>query len=351
METKVYQWNPTGENGEAVAGAAAVLRSGGLVAIPTETVYGLGADGLNGAAVRRIFEAKGRPQDNPLILHVPDGTWLDRCCAAVPPLARLLAETFWPGPLTMILPRAACVPDETTGGLDTVGVRCPDHPITRAIITAADTPIAAPSANTSGRPSCTTSADVLEDMDGKIEAVVDGGSCIVGVESTILDLTAFPPRLLRPGGLPLEALEKVCGTIALDPAVTRLMQPGEQPKAPGMKYRHYAPKAPVTVVSGAPERSADYIRTHLSSGEGVICFEEFTPLFTGVSVQSLGLSTDKDEQARRVFDALRAFDGTQVAAIWAQCPDTAGLGLAVANRLKKAAGFHVIDAGGEEARP
>ena len=254
METKVYQWNPTGENGEAVAGAAAVLRSGGLVAIPTETVYGLGADGLNGAAVRRIFEAKGRPQDNPLILHVPDGTWLDRCCAAVPPLARLLAETFWPGPLTMILPRAACVPDETTGGLDTVGVRCPDHPITRAIITAADTPIAAPSANTSGRPSCTTAADVLEDMDGKIEAVVDGGSCIVGVESTILDLTAFPPRLLRPGGLPLEALEKVCGTIALDPAVTRLMQPGEQPKAPGMKYRHYAPKAPVTVVSGAPER-------------------------------------------------------------------------------------------------
>ena len=193
--------------------------------------------------------------------------------------------------------------------------------------------------------------DVLEDMDGKIEAVVDGGSCTVGVESTILDLTAFPPRLLRPGGLPLEALEKVCGTIALDPAVTRLLQPGEQPKAPGMKYRHYAPKAPVTVVSGAPERSADYIRTHLSSGEGVICFEEFTPLFTGVSVQSLGLSTDKDEQARRVFDALRAFDGTQVAAIWAQCPDTAGLGLAVANRLKKAAGFHVIDAGGEEARP
>ena len=163
-------------------------------------------------------------------MHVPDGTRLDRCCAAVPPLARRLAETFWPGPLTMILPRAACVPDETTGGLDTVGVRCPDHPITRAIIAAADTPIAAPSANTSGRPSCTTAVDVLEDMDGKIEAVVDGGSCTVGVESTILDLTAFPPRLLRPGGLPLEALEKVCGTIALDPAVTRLLQPGEQPK-------------------------------------------------------------------------------------------------------------------------
>ena len=351
METKVYRWNPAEENGKTVAAAAAVLRGGGLAAIPTETVYGLGADGLNGAAVRRIFEAKGRPQDNPLILHVPDGTWLDRCCAAVPPLARRLAEAFWPGPLTMILPRAACVPDETTAGLDTVGVRCPDHPITRAIIAAADTPIAAPSANTSGRPSCTTAADVLEDMDGKIEVVVDGGSCAVGVESTILDLTVSPPRLLRPGGLPLEALEAVCGAVAVDPAVTRLMRPGEQPKAPGMKYRHYAPKAPVTVVAGVPERSADYIRTRLSSGEGVICFEEFRSFFAGVPVQSLGPAADKNEQARRVFDALRAFDGMQVTAIWAQCPDTTGLGLAVANRLKKAAGFHVIDTDGEEVRP
>ena len=335
----------------AIQEAAAILRRGGLVGIPTETVYGLGADALNEDAVSRIFLAKGRPQDNPLIIHVPDASWLEQYCRDVPPEAYRLAERFWPGPLTMILPRRDIVPLQTTGGLETVGVRCPDHPVTLAIIRAAGVPIAAPSGNTSGRPSPTTAAHMIEDMDGKIDGIVDGGPCTVGVESTILDLTAFPPRLLRPGGLPLEALEKVCGTIALDPAVTRLLQPGEQPKAPGMKYRHYAPKAPVTVVSGAPERSADYIRTHLSSGEGVICFEEFTPLFTGVSVQSLGLSTDKDEQARRVFDALRAFDGTQVAAIWAQCPDTAGLGLAVANRLKKAAGFHVIDAGGEEARP
>ena len=173
----------------------------------------------------------------------------------------------------------------------------------------------------------------------------------MGVESTILDLTVSPPRLLRPGGLPLEALEAVCGAVAVDPAVTRLMRPGEQPKAPGMKYRHYAPKAPVTVVAGEPERSADYIRTRLSSGEGVICFEEFRSFFAGVPVQSLGPAADKNEQARRVFDALRAFDGMQVTAIWAQCPDTTGLGLAVANRLKKAAGFHVIDADGEEARP
>ncbi|HIX31570.1 MAG TPA: threonylcarbamoyl-AMP synthase, partial [Firmicutes bacterium] len=195
------------------AAAAEILRAGGLVAIPTETVYGLGANGLDAAAVEKIFAAKGRPQDNPLILHVKDASWLARYCEDVPPLAYALAERFWPGPLTMILRRREIVPDVTTGGLDTVGVRCPAHPATLAIIAAADLPVAAPSANTSGRPSCTTAADVMEDMDGKIEAVVDGGPCRVGVESTILDLTVQPPRLLRPGGLPLEELEQVCGAV------------------------------------------------------------------------------------------------------------------------------------------
>ena len=190
----------------AVRDAAAILRRGGLLGIPTETVYGLGADALNEDAVSRIFLAKGRPQDNPLIIHVPDASWLESYCRDVPPAAYQLAERFWPGPLTMILPRRDIVPLQTTGGLETVGVRCPNHPVTLAIIEAAGVPIAAPSGNTSGRPSPTTAAHMIEDMDGRIDGIVDGGPCTVGVESTIIDLTVTPPRLLRPGGLPLESL-------------------------------------------------------------------------------------------------------------------------------------------------
>lgn len=328
----------------AVRDAAAILRRGGLLGIPTETVYGLGADALNEDAVSRIFLAKGRPQDNPLIIHVPDASWLERYCRDVPPAAYQLAERFWPGPLTMILPRRDIVPLQTTGGLETVGVRCPNHPVTLAIIEAAGVPIAAPSGNTSGRPSPTTAAHMIEDMDGKIDGIVDGGPCTVGVESTIIDLTVTPPRLLRPGGLPLESLRQVLGEVAVDKAVTGLLAAGERPRAPGMKYRHYAPHAPVTVVTGEPERSARRIQGLLSDTAGVICFDEYAPLFPGHIIHKLGPAADKSAQARHVFDALRTFDGTDVTEIFAQCPDDGGLGLAVANRLKKAAGFHLIDA-------
>ena len=343
MNTRYFTITDPARESAAVEQAADILRRGGLLAIPTETVYGLGADGLNADAVRHIFEAKGRPQDNPLILHIPDASWLARYCKDVPETAYRLAGRFWPGPLTMILPKADCVPLVTTGGLETVGMRCPDHAVTRAIIAAAGVPVAAPSANTSGRPSCTTAAHVREDMDGRIDGVVDGGPCRVGVESTIIDLTCTPPRLLRPGGLPLESLETVLGHVDVDKAVVSLLKDGERPKAPGMKYRHYAPKAPVTVVTGDPEASARYIQTHLPEGAGVICFTEFKDLFPGRSIHDLGPAADKAEQARRVFDALREFDHEAVTEIYAQCPDTAGLGLAVANRLKKAAGFHVIE--------
>ena len=328
----------------AVRDAAAILRRGGLLGIPTETVYGLGADALNEDAVSRIFLAKGRPQDNPLIIHVPDASWLKRYCRDVPPAAYRLAERFWPGPLTMILPRRDIVPLQTTGGLETVGVRCPNHPVTLAIIEAAGVPIAAPSGNTSGRPSPTTAAHMIEDMDGRIDGIVDGGPCTVGVESTIIDLTVTPPRLLRPGGLPLESLRQVLGEVAVDKAVTGLLAAGERPRAPGMKYRHYAPHAPVTVVTGEPERSARRIQGLLSDTAGVICFDEYAPLFPGHIIHKLGPAADKSAQARHVFDALRTFDGTDVTEIFAQCPDDGGLGLAVANRLKKAAGFHLIDA-------
>ncbi len=338
---------PQKEIEDKISAAAAILREGGLVGIPTETVYGLGANGLDGAAVRRIFEAKGRPQDNPLILHVTGPQWLPRYCADIPPMAYVLARKFWPGPLTMILKRRSVVPDETTAGLDTVGMRCPNHPVTLAIIREAGVPIAAPSANTSGRPSCTTAQDVLEDMDGKIEGVVDGGPCTVGVESTILDLTCEPPRLLRPGGLPVEDLERLIGPIDVDKAVTQALKEGEKPKAPGMKYRHYAPKAPVTVISGAPEASAREILSRVKPGDGVICFDEYAELFREQEVHTLGPSQDKLIQAQRVFDALRTFDDSKVTEIYAQCPDNRGLGLAVGNRLKKAAGFHVIEAASE----
>ena len=338
METKLF-------HPDQVEEAAAILRRGGLLAIPTETVYGLGADGLNPEAVRRIFEAKGRPQDNPLILHIPSADWLERYCEEVPHAAYLLAERFWPGPLTMILKRKPVVPDVTTGGLDTVGMRCPDHPVTLAILREADLPVAAPSANTSGRPSCTNAADVKEDMWGKIEGIMDGGPCAVGVESTIVDLTVDPPQLLRPGGLPLEALEEVLGEVTVDKAVTGLLSEGEKPRAPGMKYRHYAPKAPVTVVTGDPAASAAYIRDRVTEKSGVICFTEYLSWFAGCETHDLGPAEDREEQARRVFDALRAFDGTEVTEIFAQCPDGKGLGLAIGNRLKKAAGFHVVEAG------
>lgn len=336
MKTRVFTANE-------VTPAAEILRRGGLLGIPTETVYGLGANGLSEAAVAGIFAAKGRPQDNPLILHIPSVDWLERYCVDIPQGAYALAEHFWPGPLTIILKRGSAVPDVVTAGLDTVGMRCPDHGVCREIIVATDVPVAAPSGNTSGRPSPTTAAHMLEDMDGKIDGIVDGGPCMVGVESTILDLTVTPPRLLRPGGVTLEALQAVLGQVAVDSAVTRLLADGEKPRAPGMKYRHYAPKAPVTVVKGDAQKGADYIAAHIGEDCGVICFDEYTHLFLGHQVKRLGPSGDKTAQAQHVFEALRYFDGTDVTEIWAQCPDDSGLGLAVSNRLNKAAGFHIVE--------
>lgn len=323
--------------------AAEILRQGGLVGIPTETVYGLGANGLDPEAVSHIFQAKGRPQDNPLILHIPEASWLERYCKEIPLTAYQLAQAYWPGPMTMILKRKDIVPDVVTAGMDTVGMRCPSHPLCREIIALAQVPVAAPSGNTSGRPSPTTAEHMLEDMNGKIDAIVDGGPCSVGVESTIIDLTCQPPRLLRPGGITLEQLESVLGEVAVDPAVTRLMGVGEKPKAPGMKYRHYAPKAPVTVVAGEGAASAAYIAAHAAPGDGVICFDEYAGSFSQQVVRTMGPARDKGEQARHIFDDLRAFDHTQVSAIWAQCPDSKGIGLAITNRLNKAAGFHIVE--------
>lgn len=347
METLYFDLRPTRAKQqdvtEKIKEAARILREGGLVAMPTETVYGLGANALDADAVARIFDVKGRPQDNPLILHLSGQQWLPRYCANIPPLAFALARKFWPGPLTLVLKRRNNVPDCITAGLDTVAVRCPNHPVALALIRELGMPIAAPSANLSGRPSCTTAQEVMEDMGGRIQAVLDGGACAVGVESTILDLTGTQPRLLRPGGVSIEAIETLIGSIAVDKAVTAPLSGDEHPKAPGMKYKHYAPRVPLTVFSGAPDATAHEMERRMCPRTGIVCFDEYKHLFEFQETRPIGSYNDTAEQARRVFSALREFDDTACTEIYAQCPDSRGLGFAVGNRLKRAAGFRVVE--------
>ena len=328
--------------------AAEIIRNGELVAIPTETVYGLGANGLNESAVAKIFEAKGRPQDNPLILHVAEAADIENFCHSIPETAWRLAEAFWPGPLTMVLPARDTVPRRTTGGLSTVAVRCPDSAVTRAIIRAAGVPLAAPSANISGKPSTTTAEHVLHDHDGRIAAVVDGGPCRVGVESTIVDLTEERPRLLRPGGITPEQLLSVLGDLVVDKAVTASVSQDEVVKAPGMKYRHYAPAEPVVIVSGSREKAAAYIRRHFEPGDRVLCFEEELPLYEGCSPLSYGLEADVNTLSAGLFAALRELDDPSIHQVYARCPEGDGVAYAVQNRLKKAAAFHIVNAEEEE---
>ena len=331
----------------AVAGtaetAADIIKNGGLVAIPTETVYGLGANGLDENAVMKIFEAKGRPQDNPLILHVADIGDMQRFCHHIPMAAYALAQAFWPGPLTMVLPARENVPRRTTGGLSTVGVRCPDCDITRQIIRLAGVPIAAPSANISGKPSTTTAEHVLHDHDGKIAAVVDGGPCRVGVESTIVDLTDKRPRLLRPGGIGPEELLAVLGDLVVDKAVTAQIDKDEVVKAPGMKYKHYAPESEVVIVSGSREKAAEYIRAHFQTGDRVLCFEEELPLYEGCDPLAYGQESHVETLSAGLFSALRELDDPSIHRVYARCPVGGGVAYAVQNRLKKAAAFRIID--------
>lgn len=324
--------------------AAKILRESGLVAIPTETVYGLGADALNPEAVAKIFVAKGRPQDNPLILHVADPIQMELFARDIPAEAYLLAEAFWPGPLTIVLKAKDIVPRSTTGGLSTVGIRCPDNETTREIIRLAGVPVAAPSANTSGKPSTVTAQHVLHDHDGRIDAVVDDGHCRVGVESTIVDLTERPARLLRPGGITPEQLMAVLGELTVDEAVTAEIDPTKVVRAPGMKYKHYAPEAPVVIISGSREKAADYIRHFYQPGERVMCFEEELALYEGCDPIAYGREDDVATLTAGLFDALRALDRSDIPRVYARCPVGGGLAFAVQNRLKKAAGFHIINA-------
>lgn len=325
--------------------AAAILKNGGVVGIPTETVYGLAADALNGAAVAKIFEAKGRPMDNPLIVHIADFADIRRfgLVEEIPESAEKLAKAFWPGPLTMIMKRTDAVPREVSAGLDTVAIRFPSHPVAQAIIRAANTPLAAPSANLSGSPSPTTARHVLNDMDGRIDAVLDGGTSAVGVESTVITLATKTPRVLRPGGVTVEELREVLGEVEVDDAVLHRLAEGAVAASPGMKYKHYAPKANVLLLKGSDDAFIDYINAHAADDVCALCCDEDLLLLRTKTV-SLGRRGDYLTHARHLFDCLRRMDeNPTVHTVYSRLPSTEGVGLAVYNRLIRAAGFEVID--------
>ncbi len=321
--------------------AAALLSSGQTVAIPTETVYGLAADARNGEAVARIFKAKGRPGDNPLIVHIAHVDELSSLVSHIPSVAQALADAYWPGPLTMIFPKAATVPCEVTAGLDTVAVRMPSHPVARRLIELSGCPLAAPSANRSGSPSPTDARRVEQDMDGRIAAIVDGGACEVGVESTVISVVGDVVRLLRPGAVTVEMLEEVVGTVEVDEAVTAPLRDGATAASPGMKYKHYAPTARVILVRGDAEAYCRYVNEHAENGVMALCFDGEE---TGLAVPYLtyGRRDDPAAQAQQVFEALRLLDERGATLAYTACPSPTGIGLAVYNRLLRAAGFEVV---------
>lgn len=333
----------TERDGEAgLDEAAGLLRAGKLVAIPTETVYGLAANALDGAAVKNIFAAKGRPQDNPLIVHIAETEEIIPLVKNFDERARALAKAYWPGPLTMILPKSDIIPDEVCAGLDTVAIRMPSHPVAHEIIKKCGFPLAAPSANTSGKPSPTTAAHVMNDMDGKIAAVVDGGSCSVGVESTVVTLACEVPRVLRPGGITPDQLRAVLGEVEIDKAVFKALENGEKVLSPGMKYKHYAPKAKVSLVKGSSEKYVDFVNEHAGDGVYALCFDEEAPVLR-VKTVPYGSEFSDAEQAERLFDALRELDELGAERVFAHSPKITGVGLAVYNRLVRAAGFDIIE--------
>ena len=327
---------------EGILRAGEILRNGGLVAIPTETVYGLAADALNGEAVTRIFEAKGRPGDNPLIVHICKEEQILSLVKEYPERARKLAAAYWPGPLTIILPKADCIPDAVSAGLDTVAVRFPSHPVAQKVIEAAGTPLAAPSANRSGKPSPTCAEHVWVDMDGRIEGILDGGSCGVGVESTVVTLVGEKARLLRPGEITPEQLRAVLGEVEIDPAVTDRLKVGQVAASPGMKYKHYAPSAEVTLIRGGQMAYCRAVNAHAEEACYALCFEEDVPLLD-VPTIVYGKAEDSESQAKNLFDALRELDRIGAERVYAHCPSQDGVGLAVYNRLLRSAEFRVVN--------
>lgn len=350
-QTLLLKVDPQTPDPQTIQQAADILRRGGLVAFPTETVYGLGADALNGEAVLALFEAKQRPLDNPPIVHVADPSDVAPLVTEVSAKARMLMEKFWPGPLTLLFKHSKLVPKVSVAGLDTIAIRLPSHPVAQAVIRQSRCPIAAPSANLAGKPSPTTAAHVYEDLNGRIDAIIDGGATAIGVESTVVDLTSDPPMLLRPGGTPYEALKAVLGNLKLHPFVEAEAElPLQQMRSPGMKHKHYAPKAAVILVEGDVEAVCTKIQELTASYHqrgikvAVLATDQTQSRYNADVVASLGSRSDLLAVSHNLFRLLREVDAQGVEAIFAESVPSDGLGLAVMNRLRKASGYNIIKA-------
>jgi L-threonylcarbamoyladenylate synthase len=349
MKTLVLKVDPRSPSKEKICTAANLIKRGGLVAFPTETVYGLGADALNAEAVSAVFEAKRRPLDNPPIVHVADVKTVRRLVVEVPAKARRLMKQFWPGPLTLILKRSKNVPEVTVAGLDTIAIRMPRHNVALALIRSSECPISAPSANLSGRPSPTTAKHVLEDLDGRIDAVLDAGPTRIGVESTVLDLTVEPPEVLRPGGVSFESLKQILGEVRLSPVVTtEKAMAVEKVRSPGTKHKHYAPDADVLIVEGELASKIKKINElvslyrHRGKKVGVLCTDETEEYYEADLIKPLGSRKNLTTVAHNLFRLLREFDAEKADIIIAEGLPTEGLGLAIMNRLRKAACFNIV---------
>ena len=349
MKTIMQTINPESFRDEELEEACRILQKGGLVAFPTETVYGLGGDAMHPEASAKIYAAKGRPSDNPLIVHIADMDALEDIAQSVPEAAVKLADHFWPGPLTMIFPKKEAVPKSTTGGLETVAVRMPSHPVARALIRESGVYIAAPSANTSGRPSPTKAEHVKEDLDGRIDMILDGGAVGIGLESTIVDLSTGVPTILRPGYITGEMLEDVLGEVQVDPAIlSQKMNPNIVAKAPGMKYRHYAPKGQMTIIEGDTGEVVDEInrlvkeKTDEGCSVAVIATEETKDAYACANVRSVGSRATEGSIAAGLYDILREMDHIGAEYIYAESFEKDTLGKAIMNRMLKAAAYHVI---------
>lgn len=348
-QTVTYKVNSDNPEIDKIRSAAAIIKAGGLVAFPTETVYGLGADALNADAVLALFAAKNRPLDNPPIVHVENVSDVYKLTENVPPKAELLMKQFWPGPLTLVFERSNLVPEVTTAGLETIAIRMPMHKVALALIRESGCPIAAPSANLAGKPSPTSAKHVLDDLNGRVDAILDGGTTRIGVESTVLDVSVDPPMLLRPGGTSLEALRKAVGEVRLHPFITAEAElPAEKARSPGMRHKHYAPKAQVILVEGVVPAIMAQVKELIGAcwmqdkRVGVLATDETAWAYEADVVKSMGSRRNVDSMAANLFRLLREFDEENVDVIVAEGVATEGLGLAVMNRLRKASGYNII---------
>ncbi len=338
METKLLKANE-----ESISLASELLKAGEIVALPTETVYGLAGDSRNSESIKKIFEAKGRPSDNPLIVHIGSFDMLESVVKEVPQDAKILARKFWPGPLTIIMPKGESICNETTAGLDSVGVRMPANEIAREIINKSGVPFSAPSANLSGKPSPTNATDVFADMNGKIPLIIDGGECEAGVESTVVSVLGDKPIILRPGVITKEMLEGVLNKeVLIDKHITENLDLEGDVLSPGMKYKHYSPKADVVIIKGSLEQFAEYVKDNCTENTFAMCFEGEEEKIE-VPAISYGKKDDPASQAHKLFSVLRDLDKMGADLVFARCPDTDGIGLAVYNRLIRAAGFKIIE--------